>query len=261
MPYLNRKQIEQIDLPKWPGCEVVGSNVTKEQATEILVRTNNPYYFSTNNKNFEYSAEEIFYSAIPKPEWGNWWWIDSKRLGLSPTKDGWNTMYERKKSYAKEMGVVDLEYLCNERVCSAYVYGPNGWCDWEGNIFQTDKNIGKWPDALVVYDEWKRIAKTFPYLKLKCFLTNSSYIGGDEGLSVFITYIVSNGRVRARIPTERDKQYCLTTFSFNKVSDTPAHRVISFGTESEIGVTLDKWKENCKYVASKMVNSKTTTQP
>ena len=45
--------------------------------------------------------------------------------------------------------------------------GPKGWCDWEGNIACRNYNIGKWPTAEEVTEDWLAIAAAFPYLELR----------------------------------------------------------------------------------------------
>ena len=44
--------IENIVLPKWPGFLVIGESVTPDQAKEIIIRSDEISYFSTNDHDF-----------------------------------------------------------------------------------------------------------------------------------------------------------------------------------------------------------------
>ena len=42
----------EIGLPKWPALVVKGKKITKEEAAEILIRTDD-FWFSANDHDFE----------------------------------------------------------------------------------------------------------------------------------------------------------------------------------------------------------------
>ena len=46
------KNLFEVELPKWPALVVIGESVTKEQAMEILIRTDS-LYFGCNDKEWE----------------------------------------------------------------------------------------------------------------------------------------------------------------------------------------------------------------
>jgi hypothetical protein len=254
MKYLNEKQLSEINLPKWPGCDVDGSPVTREQAMEILARTFGGY-FSTNDREFEEQVKEIYYTAGSFegiPERGEWWDDDSRaKDGESEEerRDRLHKSWNFQSAYQGKMGLLPLEYLSNQRVCSSYIGGPYGWCDWSGRIHQRDKNIGKWPSANEVYNEWATIAKAFPYLTLECrLLTHEAGYHRDKGLErpeIAVVYEVSNGVVKARMPVEAD---------YAKGNLTESDGDISFDfmlPGAERGVSLSVWREACCIVAGR----------
>lgn len=57
--------LQEINLPKWPGCDVDGNPVTREQANEILVRTG-PFWLSTNDKPFKEALDRVYHEEDPE---------------------------------------------------------------------------------------------------------------------------------------------------------------------------------------------------
>ena len=167
-------------LPKWPGLLVVGNPVSLEDAEEIIIRTAR-FFFSSNDDSFTFDL----YKALDVPHSGERW----------PTPD-WNALEVAEKKY----GNLSIEYLNNSRVVSAYVGGPHGWCDWEGNIGCNSYNIGRWPSVETVYAEWKLIATTFPFLNLKSQLFSGETC--EDGLKPIVQFDIANGVVLLREPDE-----------------------------------------------------------
>jgi hypothetical protein len=168
----------KIPLPKWPECRVSGDSVTKEQAQEILIRTQD-FHFSTNDTTFK---KELY-----------------RAMGLTVTDQypyvDWKDIDAEKEKYK----CLEIYFLQNDQICSSYIGGPNGWLNWGGRVYETGKNIGKWPSVEDVYREWKLIAKEFPYLNLECQLLDSSH--SEEAPKPLINFVVKNGKVSMKIPT------------------------------------------------------------
>ncbi len=158
-----------IDLPKWPALVVVGNKVTKEQAEEILIRTT-PTYFGCNDKPWEDKIGEVFGFKKDKLHGFDW---------------------KSVQTVADELDILQLSYLSNERICSAWIGGPHGWCDWNGNIGCGNYNIGKWPSVKSVAEDWKQIAEAFPFLTLKAQLFSGET--SEEGVKPLVEFGVSNG--------------------------------------------------------------------
>lgn len=193
-----------LDLPKWPALVVVGKPVTKEQAAEILIRTDS-MSFSSNDREFDRQLNEIFYGVEIKEKG-----YDSKeraikqKLGLDPDDKGsWNACWDYIDRIMSETGQIDLEYLNNNQVVSSWIGGPHGWCDWQGKIGCWNYNIGKWPSVETVFREWQRIAKAFPFLDLTCQLMNhevdcEEYVNDIPG--PVVEFRVKSGRVTMKEP-------------------------------------------------------------
>lgn len=152
-----------IGLPKWPALVVVGDNVTKDQAAEILVRTQQWMPFSNDR---QWTAEIRLAFDMPEAD---------MRAEYAERR----AQYDREYAFAKSIGCLGLEYLTNNQIASSWIGGPHGWCDWSGNIGCHNYNIGKWPSVETVHKEWIAIAEAFPYLTLRSQLF-SEESGGDE---------------------------------------------------------------------------------
>lgn len=139
------------DLTKWPRLLVHGNPVTREQANEILVRTND-WWLATNDRDF---ARQVY---------------DAAGLAYKDAHGYVNVDFDDLKRFRDELGVLNLEYLVNSRVVSSWIGGPHGWCSWEGDISCSTYNIGKWPSVEGVHEEWKLVAAAFPHLDLRAQL-------------------------------------------------------------------------------------------
>jgi len=210
-------------LPKWPAMVVVGDPVTVEQAEEILIRTDGLSFCSNARE-----AQKEFYRilGLETDEWGS-------PYGGSTAQDYRNS-HDKWQSVASKLRVLnEISYLRNARILSSYIGGPHGWCDWNGSIFSNSYNIGKWPSVEVVRDEWKCIAKAFPYLKLRCQLFSGEQC--EEGSEPVVEFRVSKGRVRVMEPKD-----CLSidpTLNLDPIKFAlPPHI-------REVGVSFDRFKK------------------
>jgi hypothetical protein len=178
-----------VGLPKWPGIIVVGKSVTSDQAAEIIIRTN-AWYYGCNDKKWEKIVDKVtglksFSSThdLPKDQL-------NKALAL---------IEKLRDDFDNSIHHIDLEYLYTAWVMSAYIGGPHGWINWDGSIAYGGHNIGKYPSAETVFNEWKLIAEAFPFLDLRCQLMNAEAC--EDGVPV-IEYVINNGTVTAKEPTE-----------------------------------------------------------
>jgi len=175
-----REELLNRSLPKWPALAVVGEKITENQAAEILIRTDR-WYFSRNDPRW--------YAAI-------WRMLDV------PLDEYGNPDYDARLRVMKECRVLDLDYLCNDQIASSSIGGPHGWCDWQGNIGCNSFNIGKWPRIEDIDYEWRLIAEAFPYLKLRAQVYNCAVTEEREDKTPVVEWVVENGQVELREPTE-----------------------------------------------------------
>lgn len=170
-------------LVKWPAMFVSGDRITKEQAEEILVRTDG-LYFGTNDDKFKVKLHKILgIKAKYNRVYSNYSYTD----------------YDSVTKVNKELNCLDLNHLHNSRIVSNFSGGPHGWCDWDGTIGSNSYNLGKWPEAKDIHDEWSIIAKAFPYLNLHCQLFSG---GVYEGGNPVIDYMVKDGKASCVLPTK-----------------------------------------------------------
>lgn len=141
-----------VDLTKWPRLLVTGDPVTEEQANEILIRTDD-WWISGNDRAFTVAVAQV------AAEFG-------RPLDTFGRAGEWAAV----RDWCARMGVLDLCYLNNHRVMSAWIGGPHGWCDWAGRIGCANYNIGKDPSVEAVHDDWTAIAEAFPFLHLRAQL-------------------------------------------------------------------------------------------
>lgn len=166
-------------LPKWPALAVTGKRVSKEEAAEIIIRTQN-FYFDTNDKEFECELN------------------DACGIGRHSFHNRPKDFYERVDKLNKKYSTLPIEYLQNHMIVSSWVGGAHGWCRWDGHIFTCNYNIGKWPCAERIFEEWKIIAKEFPFLDLRSQLFNKEVCEDDP--EPLIEFVVKNGKVELKDP-------------------------------------------------------------
>ncbi|HEY9372556.1 hypothetical protein [Streptomyces sp.] len=178
------------DLTKWPRLLVVGEPVTREQANEILIRTDS-WRFFLNDQAWETAVCDL------GDEYGMP--VDSmRRLKPGEYSERWRDIEADKQARRERMGILDLHDLANHRIGSSWIGGPHGWCDWDGKIGCSNYNIGKWPTVEDVTEDWQAIAAAFPYLNLHAQVVT------DEGEGeVAATWAVRDGEAALVEPVER----------------------------------------------------------
>lgn len=180
------KLLLDIALPKWPGLLVKGESVTKEQAEDILLRTDMhfpDFQWAGNDHNHREDLQKIVGESFEK-------------------RDGedYKDSYERLQAFKEKVGKIDLSYLENDRIVSSWIGGPKGWCDWDGTIKCNNFNVGKWPSVGAVLNDWIKIAEAFPYLSLRSQLLSG--VTGDEEAKPVVEFVVREGFVQIKEPEE-----------------------------------------------------------
>jgi len=231
-------------LPKWPAMVVLGKPITKEQAAEIIIRTDS-LWFGTNDRQFQRELESFFFD-VQFTSYSRESVEDAikRKLGIPEGETNWLKIWEYKGKAEEGVKKIPLEYLHNYRIVSSWVGGPHGWCNWDGSIFCNNYNIGKWPSVEDVYNEWKSIAKEFPFLELRCQLMGHengySETGVDEPV---IEFVVKNGKVKMVEP----KQPLSPTN--NGIDEDAFSRLFAPGGER--GCTLEQFKRSVTQVRQK----------
>lgn len=218
-------------LPKWPGLVVVGKKVTPEQAAEIIVRTDS--------------------AVLHGPSGNDRQWVCDvgEAMGLTPDRGThyWLPDWREVAAAAESVGALDLEYLANDRVSSAYIGGPKGWVGWDGFVGCNTFNVGKWPSCRTIYREWERIAQAFPFLSLRAQLMSGEQC--EDDIAPVIEYRVENGTVAARDPEGAvllDMQSDLTPATLAGIGLMAGPR-----NPRERGCTIDQFTEAFKAARAK----------
>lgn len=175
-----RQALSDVTLIKWPQMIVAGASVTREQAKEIIIRTD-PFfsdiapYAGGNDQEFtiRYQRQSGVLAAVS---------CSDRQIR--------ERVQEAVDSVVKP---IPLDYLDNDWASSCFIYGPHGWCRPNGTVEYHD-NVGKWPEAVDLYDEWQSIAQAFPYLNL--FASFMDAESCDTDASVVLQFVVHEGAVR-----------------------------------------------------------------
>ena len=194
---------------KWPAMLITGEKVTEEQAMDIIIRTD------------EAVVNPNMYTFGNNQDFGKQW---AKLIDVRYDYD--ESVYSRLEC----INFVSLEYLYNHLLGSCWIGGSHSWIWEDGSIFRFS-NIGKWPSTKKVFDELKRIAQAFPYLKLKATLFDEEvmfdfYINGQKIADAayedvldkaLCSFTVENGEVVYHDEPFKDHFSCgLIPESFNK---------------------------------------------
>jgi hypothetical protein len=215
-------------LPKWAGFMVWGESVTKEQAEEIILRTTR-LDLSSNSPQTEKMLYDVMGISYTTQEKGRRPWADYE--SVRATQDRIDSLVDR------------LEYLSNSNILSAYVGGPGGWVDWEGNVGCKDRNIGKRACCHDAYREWSLIAEAFPYLDLTCHLYNGEH--SEWRAKPVIEYRIKDGKVTVRNAPERvNPDVRSRAGNILSIALVPAH-------VRELGIPIQEFKRVWERVTSR----------
>jgi len=188
------QRLEAMYLPKWPEMAVWGKPVTVEQAKDIILRTDS---FLSDVNGFG-GGNNKQWSAWARRELG------FQHLVEDESEGHWNRKEGVQEKLRAAIGFVETEYVHNTWAASCYIYGPYGWCKPDGTIWYED-NIGKYPSAREVFEEWQKLASAFPYLDLTVTLFSGE--SEEDDSSPVVSFRVQGGQVtildKPTIPTER----------------------------------------------------------
>lgn len=237
---MTKEELFNLDLPKWPALLVVGKPVSREQAMEIIIRTDD-LYFSSNDRKFDKQLNECFYDVeIVDELYGGCNRAIAKKLNVE--ENNYSEIYQYQENKQSEVASLNLSYLGNSQIVSSWIGGPHGWCDWNGNIGTRNYNIGKWPSVEEVYNDWVQIAEAFPFLELTSQLLNCEAGDDDTINQAVIEFRIKNGEVEMVNPTE--------LISIAEFGDADMYKRFS-DPYAERGCTIEKFREAVSYVRNK----------
>lgn len=153
------------NLRKWPQMVVTGRPVTKEQALEIIRRTDTFFVHEYSGNDRDYEAAIIKRFEYPRFDYAS---------GKSN--------YDAREAWMTTWQAVRTSYVHNSWVSCSFILGPHGWCHPDGQIGFID-NIGKYPSGEDVLEDWTAIATAFPFLHIDVTLMSEEE-GVDGGQPV-----------------------------------------------------------------------------
>lgn len=213
------------ELTKWPRLIVVGDPVTREQANDILIRTNQWAFFSTNDTGWEHAVEAAAAECLgrpiepnPAPD------VDSERR-IAMMRAHW----QRLRDWRERVGVLNLHYLENAQVMSSWMGGPHGWCDWDGRIGCSNYNIGKWPSKDDITEDLTAIAAAWPFLRM-----HVQVVANEGEGDLLATWAVQDGKAAPVEPIGLIDQ---------PNDDVEAMALGFLNPHRERGVSLDRLRE------------------
>lgn len=172
---MTKEEAFDIYLPKWPQCVINGDKISRQQALEIIRRTDKFFFgYGGNNQQFNKRAEKI--CKLP----------DYHDFG-----EDWNKYIEAFDNFGEKWGLIETNYIENEWISCAWVGGYHGWCHPDGTIAFCN-NIGKWPSVREVYEDLCVMGRYFPFLNLTCTLMDGEEDDCDTSL---VTMKLSDGKV------------------------------------------------------------------
>lgn len=171
------------EIEKWTGCLIQGNRLSKAWTERLCLQTSGFDLFTNSQLLLKEYYDAL---AIPYDSNGNTYSRDFR----CHAKD-----YKDAQKLNKACGVMkDIRYLSNSCICSASL-GNQNWVQWDGSIKKCG-NLGKYPTARNIYDEWCVIAKRFPILNIICQLLDGelSYDNLDE-LNPIVQFNIHDGKV------------------------------------------------------------------
>lgn len=167
LPAALRQRLDAYSLPKWPQMLVWGDAIRPEQAQDIILRTDE---FLTNVSPYSFGNNR------------DWCLATQATLGFSdyfsPEYDP-HFQSELTARLRAAVGFLETEYLVNHWANSLHAHGVSGWSHPDGTVWFSG-NIGRYPTAEEVAEEWARTAAAFPFLSLTVTLMSQSQYEDDR---------------------------------------------------------------------------------
>lgn len=228
---LDRSKLKEVNV-KWPQCIITGKSVTKEQAREILIKTDMFFTWTYPGGN------DIGYSQLLR-----------QALGMPPVYDYRNNdreavdaLFNANTQWRVNHDCLSLDHFDNNWISSCYAGGPNGWCHIDGTIGR-NTNIGKWATWDEVIEDLEQLGEAFPFLDIEAHLIDcENCIGWDEEEKEQRVYLggihLVNGELENAEPIDPFSDVCksnidFSLFSSDTISDALKKEVASVVTSVE----------------------------
>lgn len=159
---------------------VTGQPIPVEEAKEIIRRTDSFFGWLGGGNNRQYD------------DWVcDMLCVDLKHLW--DAKEDWHEKHARQEFFFRRWRRIQTQYVHNSWLSSAFIGGPHGWCHPDGQIGYVD-NVGKWPSIDDILKDWRKLARTFPFLDIGVTLYDREEC--EDGRHAVVSIAVSNGRAK-----------------------------------------------------------------
>lgn len=166
-----------IYFSKWHGFLVSGDQITKTQAAEIIIKTNNwrELNFSNHNDRISNLLEKIYFDYLP---------IEEKIDGRQKIKEKkFLDLFKIKES---------LNYINNFQISH---YPVDSWVNFDGEIFCDSREIGKKCSFRNLLHDIETIKKNFPYLNNITFQVLKYNISYPLRNKPMLTFKIVDGQI------------------------------------------------------------------
>ena len=207
-----KEELMSLGLPKWPQCIITGTTLPKDQALEVIRRTDiifNGPIFANDKQYVEWLTDVLKFP---------------KETDDAHSIEGFHEYWRKWHEWKGNWGYTHLQYLHNDWICCDMAQGCQGWCHPDG-IIDYHFNIGKWPEVEEVWIDLDTIAKQFPFVELECTLMDSEY---GEDNSPIVSFLVRNREVEIIDPKERNvhEEFGRTVWKPTPESDAKMRSVV-----------------------------------
>jgi hypothetical protein len=171
---------EDVTLPKWCEMRVSGNKISREQAENIIIRTDYTIgYFGMGGNSEKFSRQLANALGLPRFSWA----LPDREAAAA--QRCW-------RDFTRKIGYFNTSLVKNDWISSCFVFGASGWCHPNGDIFYS-QNIGKWPSATELLDDWSRIAAEWPFLDLGVAVMDVDDAHADNSATQLVSIKVKDG--------------------------------------------------------------------
>jgi hypothetical protein len=178
--YVTSDSIVSRGLPKWPQMLTTGEKITKDQAEDIILRTDS------------FMTDIYEHSGGNNREFNQWYRDMSGIQSIIDKKLDFSSQWNIGELVRKEIGYISTEYVTNYWASSSFIFGPHGWCHPDGTIKFID-NVGKYPSISSVAYDWHKLATKFPYISVIATLMSGESCEDDT--SPVASIIIHDGKI------------------------------------------------------------------
>lgn len=201
--------VRAVHLPKWPSCLFVGRKVVPPEWTERIAIQTSGFDFFSNDRATSAELNATIADVTSRV------WKTATNTDIAFNYDDGNKDDSTRSRYGVLRGV---SYFSNNMLMSACV-NVDSWLSWRGKI-EARYNVGKYPSAEELYQEWCVIAAAYPpdVLDLVCFVYDRETCQLAPGDQPLIQFTIQGGKVEVETNYTRMDQDLLSRHAIS----TPA---------------------------------------